>query len=140
MLIIDIFFKSEESTWRWCSKSCSADIISKYVRPAVLSKKWDKSIKWYEMQKFSGLFNQKNGWMECRCVIYPFQRDQRLSASWLLNWGLPWNHSPTGPGGHQNDRGWVFPIILARQEPQRYKNEILVVEGQVIPQMKALSE
>ena len=33
-----------------------------------------------------------------------------------------------------------FPIILARQEPQRYKNEILVVEGQVIPQMKALAK
>ena len=29
--------------------------------------------------------------------------------------------------GHQNGRGGVFPIIPARQEPQRYKNEILVV-------------
>ena len=38
-------------------------------------------------------------------------------------------------GGHQNGRGRVFPIIPARQEPQRYKNEILVVEGQVIPQI-----
>ena len=43
-----------------------------------------------------------------------------------------------GRGGvHQNGRGRVFPVILARQEPQRYISEILVVEGQVIPQMKA---
>ena len=51
-------------------------------------------------------------------------------------------HSPTGAGGHQNGggRGRVFPIILAWQEPQRYKNEILVIEGLVIPQMKALTE
>ena len=54
-------------------------------------------------------------------------------------------HSPTGPvfvraWGNQNGRGQVFPVILARQEPQRYKNEILVVESQVIPQMKAVAE
>ena len=29
--------------------------------------------------------------------------------------------------GSQNSRGRIFPIILARQEPQRYKNEILVL-------------
>ena len=33
----------------------------------------------------------------------------------------------TGAVGHQNGRDRVFPIILARQEQQWYKNEILVV-------------
>ena len=51
-------------------------------------------------------------------------------------------YSPTwaGAGVHQNGWDRVFPIILARQVPWRYKNEILVIEGQVIPQMKALTE